>query len=174
MSEEINLNNVLIIGGIALGGYALYRFFNKADDGIGGVASGVGTTATSVGNVAESTADAYSDVLSVTNPLKELTSGTSSLIKNTFDAILNPKGTATIKTSDYSTYTNTGSAIVKTNLFTNPTGQSIQPNDMSVYQAPLTVQNTVSLAKSSTSVKNVIGKSVPKTSSIAYKKGYIK
>lgn len=168
MAKELNLNDVLLIGGIALGGYALYRFFNKADSAVSGVGSGVSTVAQSAGSMAETTADTYSDLSSLSNPIKALSDRVTDFI-NKFG-----KDSTTTKAPDYSTYTNTGSAVIKTNLFTNPTGQSIQPNDMSVWVPPLTVQNTVSLAKSSTTAKNIVGKTVPKTQSIAYKKGYIK
>jgi len=204
MTKELDLNNVLIIGGVALGGYALYRLFNsteKTTDAIGNTAAGVGQNLTSatgaVSGVLSDTEDAYADVLSVTNPLKELTSGASNLIKTGMEkvnAIL--KGSATEKPSAASIAAaqeagNRGNAAIASlilpNLAINPTAQSFYTQEMAnagYTEPPLSVQNTVSLANKYTSVAKALSTSkpyptsvgvvVPKTQSIAFKKGYIK
>lgn len=200
MTKELDLNNVLIIGGVALGGYALYRLFNstaKTTDAIGDTVAGVGQNLTSatgaISGAVSDTEDAYSDVLSITNPFKEITSGTASIIKTGMEkvnAIL--KGSSTSKSPTYQDYEagSRGNAAIASlilpNLATNPTAQSFYTQEMADagYTEPaLSVQNTVSLANKFQSVAKalstskpypVVGTIVPKNQSIAFKKGYIK
>jgi len=201
MTKELDLNNILIIGGVALGGYAIYRFFNyteKTTDAIGNTAAGVGqnvTTATgAVSGVLTDTEDAYSDILTVTNPLKEFNTGAAELIKTGMSKVNDVlKGSATTKQTAASLQAANEagirgnaaiSSLILPNLAINPTAQSFYTQEMAdagYHEAPLSVQNTVSLANKFTSVAKALSTSkpyggtvVPKTQSIAFKKGYIK
>lgn len=167
----MDTETALLLGAIAIGGYAVYRFSNATEktiqDAGAGFVSAAGTTA-----------DAYSDLASTTNVVKSLSQLGTDFV-DAVDQKLFGGNYATSKplyTPEVAKQNAEQRNLIQSNLFINPTAQSIMPTDMSVWVPPNTVQNTVGLAKSSPTTKasiTNIGKSVPKTQSIAFKKGYI-
>ena len=189
-----NWKTYAVVGGGILGAYLLWMNREKIKSFFGGVSdvsSGVGTavsgTGSAVSSVATDTAEAYQDVLSVTNPIRATTDAVTGGIKGVASAIGSIfKGSSTQKSSaaywDKTTFLAAPTPTIK-ELFQNPTQQSFLPDNMSIYAAPMSKQNTTALAKQGATVKttsgsvplsSVIGRVVPKEQSIAFKKGYIK
>ena len=171
-------DTILYIGG-ALGiGYLLYKLGKPVQDTGEGVATAVGGLGSGISEIGTSTGGAVSDILSLTKPLKAISDWAVSDIEDAqnssfnFSDVITPIPNA-IKSLFKSTPTPQGISTkftpmtpiygVNYNPFINPTSQSFYTDDMAksgYTEAPLSIQNTVALSKTDSTIKNAISNKI--------------
>lgn len=166
-------DKVLILGGLAVGGYFLWTMssgLRKTGDAVGDVATGAAGIITSAEKGVQNAMDAvtskqtWQTVANDLSPQSALpgynllntvknavVSKVSSMIAPPLPQITpqqyvqSAKDWATLKAKSGNAFTNT-----------NPTYQSIAPSDMSVWVPPMQIQNTRQLAKASATTKAIL------------------
>jgi len=127
MVSKMNLNSVLLIGGVALGGYALYRYFNASSKGItnatAGLGAGIGKIGTETGDFFENTIGEIGETFgAIQNKIQAVVTGDNSTNKE----VLSNNSQINISPSSYvSKVETTGSAYgMKTSKVTLSTGKT--------------------------------------------------